>query len=453
MSRSRGVEKSDMTVKSFIGNKEIKNAGWIIGEQIFQMVVSLIVGVLTARYLGPSNYGALNYTASFVTFALSIATLGMEGVVIKKMITSPNDEGVYLGSCMLFRLFSSILSSAAIFVIVAVLNPEDNLKWILVFLQSFQLIFKSVQILDSWFQRHLKSRYVSIGKMVACLIVSGYKVFLLVTQKSIIWFAFSNSLTDIVISIMLYIFYRSEHGQKLRVSKYKGIEVLSESYHFILSGLMSAAYGQMDRIMIGSMMSDSDVGLYTTATAVCAMWLFVPNAIINSFRPKILELKKEGNEESYERHLEQLYSFIIWLCIFVSIAVCVLGGFVIRLLYGDEYIGAAPALRIAIWYETFAMIGTARGIWILCENKNKYVKYYLGIGTVVNLVLNYVMIPVWGINGAAIATLITQIVTSMIAPVLFKETRYHTLIVLRAFVGSWYFKTKKDKQKIRKDKV
>ena len=432
-------------VKSLLGNKEIKNAGWIIGEQVFQMAVSLVVGVLTARYLGPGNYGALNYTASFVTFALSVATLGMEGVVIKKMIMRPSDEGVYLGSCMLFRLFSSVLSSIAIFIIVAALNPEDHLKWILVFLQSFQLIFRSIQILDSWFQRHLKSRYVSIGKMVACLIVSAYKVFLLVTQKSIIWFAFSNSLTDIVIAVMLYIFYRAEHGQKLKIDKAKGIEVLSESYHFILSGLMAATYSQMDRIMIGSMMSDYDVGLYTTATAICGMWLFVPNAIINSFRPKILELKKEGNEEHYERRLEQLYSFIIWLCIFVSIAVCVLGNLVIRILYGEAYIGAASALRIAIWYETFAMIGTARGIWILCENKNKYVKYYLGIGAVVNLVLNYVMIPIWGINGAAIATLITQIITSLVAPVFFKETRYHTLIVLRAFVGSWYFTNRREK--------
>ena len=442
-SKIEAEEKVNNVVNSLMVNKEIKNAGWIIGEQIFQMAISLIVGVLTARYLGPSNYGALNYTASFVTFALSVATLGMEGVVIKKMIMRPDDEGVYLGSCMLFRLLSSILSSIAIFIIVVALNPEDHLKWILVFLQSFQLVFRSIQILDSWFQRHLKSRYVSIGKMVACLIVSGYKVFLLVTQKSILWFAFSNSLTDIVIAIMLYIFYRFEHGQKLKIDKAKGIEVLSESYRFILSGLMSATYSQMDRIMIGSMMSDYDVGLYTTATAICGMWLFVPNAIINSFRPKILELKKVGNEEHYERRLEQLYSFIIWLCIFVSIAVCALGSFVIRILYGNAYMGAVSTLRIAIWYETFAMIGTARGIWILCEDKNKYVKYYLGIGAIVNLVLNYVMIPIFGINGASIATLITQIVTSLLAPMMFKETRYHTLIVLRAFVGSWYFKDRK----------
>lgn len=426
-------------LKLLLNNKEIKNASWIIGEQVFQMAVSLIVGILSARYLGPSNYGALNYTASFVNFVMSIATLGMEGVIIKKMIMNPNDEGIYLGSCMWFRFISSVLSSISIFVIVVILNPDDRIKWVLVLLQSFQLMFRSVYILDSWFQRKLKSRYVSIGKMVACLVVSSYKIFLLATHKSIIWFAMSNSLTDIVVAVMLYIFYQKEHGQKLLINKDKGMDVLFDSYHFIISGIMAATYSQMDRIMIGGMMTDFDVGLYTTATAICGMWIFVPTAIINSFRPKILELKKEGNNIRYERRLEQLYSIIIWLCIVVSLIVCLFGKLIVSILYGEEYIGAVSALRIAIWFETFAMIGTARGIWILCEDKNKYVKYYLGIGAIVNLLLNWALIQKWGINGAAVATLVTQIVTSLIAPLFFRGTRYHTTIVLRAFIGHWYF--------------
>ena len=116
--------------------------------------------------------------------------------------------------------------------------------------------------------------------------------------------------------------------------------------------------------------------------------------------------------------------------------------FIISILYGKAYLGAVHTLQIAIWYETFAMIGNARGIWILCENKNKYVKYYLSIGAVTNLVLNAIMIPVWGINGAAVATLITQIITSVVAPMLFKETRHHTKIVLDAFLLRWCWRKK-----------
>lgn len=423
--------------KIIFQNKEINNATWIIGQQIFQMLLQLVVGVLTARYLGPRNFGALNYTASFVTFFTSIATLGMDGVVVKSLIDNPDKEDVIIGSTMGLRTISSILSMISVFVLVAVLNPQEKIKWILVFLQSFQLLFRAIQIMDSWFQRHLKSKYVSIGKMGSCIVVSLYKIVLLVTAKDIVWFAFSNSLTDAVIMIIEYWFYIKEGGKRPRFSLEVGIGILKNSYHFIISGIMVAIYSQMDRVMIGQMMSDLDVGLYTTATAICSMWTFVPNAIITSLEPNIMVLKKRGDEEAYLRKLKQLYSIIIWLCIGVSVVVAVGAKIFIYILYGKAYIGATNTLRIAIWFETFAMIGNARGVWILCENKNKYVKYYLGIGAVVNLVLNMILIPALGINGAAIATLVTQFVTSLIAPLLFRETREFPKIVLDAFGFRW----------------
>ena len=412
-------------IQRLLRSKNIKNSLWIIGEQIFQMLISLIVGILTARYLGPSNYGTLNYTASFVTFFTAIVTLGMEGVVIKKLIERPDEEGRYLGGCIALRFICSVLTIVILPVLIYVLNPSEPIKVVLVLLQSLQLAFKSVQILDSWFQRHLKSRFVSVGKMIACLIVSAYKVFLLMTSKDIIWFAFSNSLTDLVISILLYVFYSRESKQKLLPDISKGREVLAESYHFVISGLMVSIYSQMDKIMIGQMLSDTDVGLYTTAVTICGMWIFIPLAIINSYRPLILEHKKNGQEKLYLLRLKQLYSVIIWLCLGISFLIFIFSGFIIRILYGEAYIGSIGVLRTAIWFETFSVIGTARGIWILAENMNKYVKYYLMIGAGVNLILNLVMIPVMGITGAAIATLITQITTSIIAPLFFRETRVH----------------------------
>lgn len=423
-------------------SRSIKNSGWIIGQQVFQMILQLFVGVFTARYLGPSNYGSLNYTASFVTFLTSIATLGMEGVVIKKLIDNPDKEGIYLGSALGMRLAASVLSIISVSIVVYYLNPTEPIKLTLVFLQSFQLSFKAMQILDSWFQRHLKSKYVSIGKMIACIVVSAYKVALLATSKSIVWFAVANSLTDGVIVLVEIYFYKREKGEKLQFNYYIGKEILKDSYHFIISGLMVAIYSQMDRIMIGQMLSDLDVGLYTTATAVSGMWVFIPTAIITSFQPVIMETRKNNSKQEYLLRLEQLYSAIIWLCIVVSSIVAVLAPVVIYILYGSDYLGAATTLRISIWFETFAMIGSARGIWILCENKNQYVKYYLSIGAAVNLILNWFMIPRFGINGAAFATLITQIVTSIIAPMFFRETRIHSLLVFESFIFKWYFSFK-----------
>lgn len=431
-------------IRSILFSKNVQNAGWIVGEQVFQMLVSLVIGVLSARYLGPSSYGALNYTASFIAFFTSIASLGMEGVVIKKLIAHPDQEGLYLGSGIIFRLVSSFLSSIAILLLVFFLNVDDKVKLVLAALQTIQLLFRSFLLFDSWFQRHLKSKYVSIAKIIAYVIVSVYKIYLLASAKSIEWFAFSNSFDYVLIAVILFGFYRKEHGQKLQFSFNVGWEVLTESYHFIISGLMVAIFGQMDKIMIGKMLTDADVGFYTTASGICTMWIFVPQAIINSFRPTIMELKEEGKESLYLQRLEQLYSFIIWLCLFVSLIIVLLSPFIIQILFGEAFMGSVGPLRILIWSEVFSMIGTARGIWILSENKNKYVKYYLFYGAAINLVLNFVLIPKLGIMGASFATLITQIVTSIIAPLFYKATRIHTKIVWDAFTFKWYRKSKSE---------
>jgi len=431
-------------IKHFIINsKNMQNSFWIIGEQVIQMLISLVVGVLSARYLGPENYGTLSYTASFVTFALSVAKLGMDAVVVKKLVDHPENEGEYIGTSMLYRIISAIVSIVAITVIVYLLNPGDTIKLVLALLQSFRLIFVAIQILDSWFQRKLKSKYVSIGKMVAYIVVSAYKIYLLATAKSVVWFAFSNTLSDIIIAILLLVFYKRQNGARFKIDYKIGNGVLKESYHFIISGIMTAIYSQMDKIMIGQMLTDTDVGFYTTASTICSMWIFVPLAIINSFRPMIFELKQKGDEQIYMQRLKQLYSAIIWLCIFVSAVISLFSNFIICTLYGEAYRGAVGTLQIVIWCEVFSMIGSARGIWVLCEKKNKYVKYYLAIGAAVNLILNRVLIPLWGIEGAAFATLITQIVASMIAPLFYKETRIHTKYVLEAFALTCWFKKQK----------
>lgn len=432
-----------MRIAALLRSKNIRNSFWIIAEQIFQMLVSLVVGLLSARYLGPQNYGTLNYTASFVTFFSAIATLGMEGVVIKKLIDHPDREGSYLGGCIVLRLGASLLSIIAIEILIAALNPGDPLKLWLGLIQGLQLFWRSFLILDSWFQRYLKSKFVSIGKMAACLTVAAYRVYLLVTGKPVIWFAFAATLSETVVAVTCMLFYRREKKQSIRVSIPCGMDVLKESYHFIISGVMVAIYSQMDKIMIGSMLGDVQVGYYTTANTITSMWVFIPTAVINSFRPMILELKSKGEEALYLRRLKQLYSALIWMCIAFSLFITLSARLLVGLLYGEAYLPAAGALRICIWYELFAMLGTAQGIWILAENKNKYIKYYLSIGAAVNLILNALWIPAYGIEGAAAATVITQITANLLAPLLFKQTRVNTRIVLEAFLCQWNAKGEK----------
>lgn len=421
-------------INSILHNRTVQNAKWMIAEQLVQMAISLVLGILTARYLGPSNYGVINYCAAFVAFFTSVCTLGLEGIIIKEMVNDRDKEGTIVGTGIIMRLCASVLSISAIMLLLTVLDPGNMLVLRVAFLQSLVLLFRAFDLIDFWFQSYLQSKYVAILKSISYFLVAIYKVYILATNKSVEWFAFSTSLDFLLIAVMIVIAYFIKGGKPFRFSWTMAKCLLRQSYHFILSSLIVTIYSQMDKIMIGQMLDDAQVGLYSAALTICNYWILIPTAVINSARPTIIEQKKAKNEELYEKRIRQLYAVLIWSGIAVSLVVSLGSRLILTILYKEAYSAAAPALAISIWYTTFSVLGTARGIWIICEDKNKFVKKYVLWGAVINLLLNYLLIPILGINGAAIATLITQIFTSLFAPMFYKETRCHTKFILDAFL-------------------
>ena len=97
-----------MILPSLFRNKTVRNAGYLIIGKIIQMVFSLVVGLLTARYLGPANYGLINYAGAYTAFFASFCTLGINSVLVKELVDHPHEEGMVLGTNLLLRSVSSI---------------------------------------------------------------------------------------------------------------------------------------------------------------------------------------------------------------------------------------------------------------------------------------------------------------------------------------------------------
>ena len=390
--------------------------------QIYQMLLSLVIGVISARYLGPSNYGTINYAASYISFFTIACALGLEGIVVKEMVDDREKEGVVLGTSILMRLFAGLLSMAAVCIIVAVVNPDDTVLLLVTFLQSLVLLFNAFHIIDTWYQSWLRSKVSSIIKCIAYTCMSLYRVWLLVTGKGVEWFAFATSLDALIIAVLFVYRYSRDGKHKLKVNPAVGKHLISLSYHLIISTLMSTIYNQMDRLMIGKMIDQTHVGYYAAATTICHMWMFVPQALANSARPLIMELKKR-DEDLYIRRIKQVTGVTFWLGVSFALVVTLLSHFIIDILYGAEYAQAREPMLLIIWSTVFASLSYTRSIWMISENKQKYTKQILICGVIINLVLNAISIPIIGMNGAAAATLVTEITCCLIAPLLFKETR------------------------------
>ena len=192
-------------LKGLKKRKVAKNAMWMIAERIIQMIISLFVGVISARYLGPENYGTLNYGLALVTLFSSIAKLGLESIIVKEYINNRDKNGLLLGSAFTLRMISGVLSIITIMLYVSITSPNDKVILITTLLQSLILIFEVFDLIDFWFQSQLKSKYVAIAKTIAYIVMSAYKIILLVLGKSVEWFAFATSLEYIVILIILLI--------------------------------------------------------------------------------------------------------------------------------------------------------------------------------------------------------------------------------------------------------
>ena len=420
-------------LKNFIGNRIVKNASWLITGRVIQMVLSFVIGLLIARYLGPSNYGIINYAAAYITFFSTFCTLGINSVIVKNIIDHPEQEGETIGTTIILRLISSLLSIFTIFGIVCVFDGKEPTTIMVVVLYSISLIFQVFDTLNYWFQSKLLSKYYAFATLIAYCIASVYKVILLIFGMSVHWFAVSNSVDLAVVAVVLFIFYKKCNGPKFTFSVSKAKELLSVSYSYILSGLIVSIYSATDKIMIKQMSEESVVGYYSLAVSISTIWTFVLSAIIDSMKPSIMEYHNTDKEKYYLMN-KRLYAIIFYISYGMSLVICLIAPQFIRIVYGDSYLPSVTPLRIVVWYVAFSYLGVARDIWVVCENNQKILKYlYIG-SAILNIVLNMLLIPLFGASGAAIASLATQISTIFGFPMLFKRYRPNVKLIFEAII-------------------
>lgn len=404
-------------------NKEVKNASWLIAGRVIQMILSFLISIFTARYLGPGNFGIINYANAYVAFFTAFCTLGINSIIIKDFVEHPEEQGTAIGTTLVLRFLASVLSTIAIIATVSIIDHGEPTTITATALCSVALVFQIFDTLNYWFQARYESKVTAIATLFAYLATSVYKIVLLVEHKDILWFAFATSVDFIFLAIFLISAYIKHHGPYLRFSWQKGKYLLQNSYHYILSGMMVAIYGQTDKFMLKQMLSDTVVGYYSLATSINNMWVFVLTAIIDSLYPTIMYLFKEKDIQAFNRKNRQLYALVIYISIFVAIMFLLFGRFAIVLIYGKAYEPAAMPLNIVAWYTIFSYLGVARNAWIVCYNDQKYLKYIYFSAAIINILLNLWLIPIWGASGAALASLLTQIMTSMILPYFIKDLR------------------------------
>lgn len=413
-----------------IENKVFSNAVWIIGCKIIQAILNLIVNMISARYLGPSNFGLISYATSIVSFFVPIMQLGFRGILVQEVVETPEQEGEKLGTAILLNIISAIMCLVCIYSFTMIVNKEEKDAIIVCTLCGASLIFQATEMIQYWYQAKLLSKYTSITMLISYTLVSGYKIYLLITKKAVSWFAVAQALDYLIISVILFGIYKKIGGQKLRFSFQTGKKMLKKSKYYILSTLMVTIFSQTDRLMIKLMVNNTETGYYSAALTCASMSSFVFAAIIDSARPLILENKKNGNV-NYEKNISKLYSMITYLSLLQCIVITFLSRYIVLIFYGKEYEPAVKILQVVVWFTTFSYYGSVRDIWILAENKQRYLWIINLTGACANVLLNALVIPSWGAVGAAFTSVVTQIFTNVVLGFLIRPLKQNNVILIK----------------------
>ena len=411
----------------------IANMSWLMGGKIVNMILSFFVSLATARYLGPSNFGSINYVAAYVSFFSSIASLGLSVIVIKEVSSGEEDDNKVIWTGILMRFLTAVASTIAVVAFFAIAKRNDPLLVPIAALESIAILASAFDTFMYWFQGKLLGKYVSIAGVIAYLAMSLYRLYLLANGADILWFAFATSVDTLVLALVLFIFYVKENGFRPVISLPLGKKLLKQSYHYLISGLIAILYSKIDQIMLGDMLDKASVGLYSAALTIAGLWGMIPSAFIQSVSP-ILYKNAQTDRGMFLKRLKQSYAGIWFLNVCWSLAISLFSYWVVLLLYGAEYMGARKALIIVVWYSGISSLGSLTQVYLATENKNKYINYFALAGLVTDVVLNALLIPHFGITGAAVATLATYCVIHIVMPLVIKDTREAAVLILQGMI-------------------
>ena len=410
-------------------NRLLNNAKWIIACKVIQSLVQLVVGMLSARYLGPSNYGLINYAASVTAVALPFMQLGLNSILVREYVENPEKEGNILGTALVMNMVSAMACIIGVTAFAAVANPGEPVTVLVCALYSTSMFFQAIEMLQYWFQSKLLSKYSSLAMLAAHVAVSAYKIYLLVTAKSVYWFALSHAVEYGVTGVLLMLAYRKNGKQKLSFSVSTARDMFSRSKYYIVSTLMTVAYSSTAGILMKMMIGPTENGYFAAAVTCAAVVQFVYSAIIDSARPVILESKKTDTPK-FEKNVARLYCVVVYLAVAQSVAFTIFAKLIVRILYGEQYLPTVAVLRILVWQLAFANMGWVRNVWILAEEKYSRLWIINLCGAVSNIALNLCLIPIWGACGAAVAAVMAQIIANFIVGFVMKDIRPNNRLLL-----------------------
>ncbi|WP_222535489.1 flippase [Pedobacter polysacchareus] len=427
--------------------KYAKNAGWLMIARVGSMGIKIVASIAVGNYLGPEVFGVYNYPLAFITFFIAAAALGLDGFVTRELLRFPEKKNELLGTAFTLKLIGGIAVLPLIYLAyhfaVDMTTVDAPLSYIMVV--GFTGIVQAFNIIDSYFQSRAQGKFIMAVQVMGNLLSAGFKLLLIVLGMSLNWFI-AALLFDVIALALGYVYIYQKEGGSIFEWKFESPLarfLLKHSWPMAFSAILISIYMKIDTLMIQGYLGSAQQGIYATVAQFSEAWYFIPVAIVTAVFPAIMNAKRD-DPERYQRRMQNMYDLMVWISLSIALFMTFASPLIYRILYTPDYWPAAHVLSVHIWAGVFTFLGTASGQFLIAEGYTKLSMLRTGAGAIINIVLNILWIPEYGIMGAAVATLIAY-ASSNFMILFIPKTRQQGIMMLKSLFLITLFEKVKNK--------
>lgn len=415
--------------------KVVNNTGWLFCDRLVRSGAGLLVNVWIARYLGPEQYGSLSYAIAFATLFLPLVTLGLDEIVVRNVVRDPACKDETLGTAFLLKLIGGAAAFVAATVAAIMLRPSDTLSHWLVGVIAAGTLFQSFNIIEIWFNSQVQAKFAVLARNVAFFVCLLVKIALIMTRAPLLAFAAVMTVEVAINAAGLVFAYRlkGESFGAWRGTLQRAKTLLRDSVPLVISFAVIGIYQRIDQVMLQEMVDSKEVGIYSVAVRLAEVWAFIPNAIYWSVFPSIIEAK-QVSEELFQQRLQKFYNLVALLSYAVAIPMALFSDWLVATLYGEAYSRSAQMLFWLVWAHLFTSLEIAKCVFLTAMGLSRIYFLSVFISCILNIVLCYFLIPLYGGMGAVIASVVTYWLAAHGSCFLFKRTFKTGLMLSKAMV-------------------
>lgn len=405
--------------------RDLRGASWLVGARFIAIVLGIVGVSLTIRHLGKADYGVLAFAYTLVQIVAAAGRLGLDGPVVREIVRRPWDTGAIVGTAAGMRLMAAVLASAAVLAIGMRVGLTATADWRLMAVAAIVLPVSTLDVFDfvCVAQRRLSIKALT-GVLSAAMRV-GWIVGCVLTAAPLWVFAFALGLEALVRGVALAAGLRRplREARPIRFALDRVWALLRLSLPLAGSAVLAMIYLQIDRLMIGTMLGAGELGEYAIVARLGEGFVFLGGALSQAVSPRFLRLAQR-DEPTFHARLEEFGSLLCGTAYAIAIVTVALAGPLLLLIGGDQVSDTAVvALRVHAFATVFVFVGRMRGIWVLHSGRTELNLLGNVLGAAVNIGLNWLLLPVMGIVGASLATLISYAVAFILATALLPEAR------------------------------